>query len=118
MSLCNANIIGGMDYLLQNSDLEAAIKSSDIVITGEGKIDNQTLQGKGPGKIALLARKYKKVIIGICGISELTSPYSIFDAIFTIVDKKTNIERAMIETHFLLEERSRKISHWIREANF
>ena len=48
---------------------EDLIKNSDIVITGEGRIDSQTLNGKAPFKVMKTAINYGKPVIGICGIT-------------------------------------------------
>lgn len=43
------------------------IEQADVIITGEGRIDQQTIHGKVPHGVAVLAKKYRKPIIAICG---------------------------------------------------
>ena len=58
--------------------LEDIIKNVDVVITGEGRIDFQTVMGKAPIGIAKLAKKYNKTTIGICGaIGENITPVNV-----------------------------------------
>ena len=47
--------------------LEEAIKEADIIFTGEGKMDRQTLQGKTPFGVLQLAKKYHKKVIAFSG---------------------------------------------------
>ena len=58
----------GFDLIAEMTGLEEIIKNSDMIITGEGKMDRQTLMGKAPFGVLRLAQKYHKIITGICGI--------------------------------------------------
>lgn len=66
-SLLNANLHPGFLFLVNLTLLEEKIKNSDLVITGEGKLDMQTLMGKGVYELAKLANNYKKKVIALCG---------------------------------------------------
>jgi glycerate 2-kinase len=68
-----AKLIDGTNYVFKLIGLERDIKKADIIITGEGKFDNQSLFGKGFYGISLLALKYKKPIVVICGRSQVKS---------------------------------------------
>ncbi len=70
MALLNARISSGTDYFTLLSDLESKIEVSDLIITGEGKIDDSSIEGKVISGICRLASEYKKPIFGICGILE------------------------------------------------
>jgi len=48
--------------------LEQAIKDTDLVITGEGKIDSQTIYGKAPIGVAKIAKKYNIPVIAVAAI--------------------------------------------------
>lgn len=63
-----AEIRSGADIVMEITGLETEIKDADIVITGEGRMDSQTVNGKAPFKVMQLAKKYGKEVIGICGI--------------------------------------------------
>jgi glycerate kinase len=61
----------GMDFISEFTKLEERISSSDYVITGEGKVDKQTLSGKVVKGVADLAGRYNKPLIIIAGRNEL-----------------------------------------------
>ena len=61
----------GMDFIAEFTSLEEKIRSADYVITGEGKVDSQTLSGKVVKGVADLAKKHKKPLIVIAGKNEL-----------------------------------------------
>ncbi len=57
----------GAEALLERTGIEREISLSDLIITGEGKMDEQTAMGKAPVRIAKLAKKYDKPVIAIVG---------------------------------------------------
>jgi glycerate kinase len=61
----------GMDFIAEFTNLEEKIKSADFVITGEGKVDNQTLSGKVVKGVADLAKKHHKRLVIVAGKNEL-----------------------------------------------
>ena len=63
----NGIIISGIEGISVIMGVEEKIKSSDIVIVGEGSLDYQTAFGKAPAGIASLAKKYNKYVVGISG---------------------------------------------------
>jgi glycerate kinase len=65
--LLQANLVHGIDYYLSVTGYADALRGSDWVITGEGSIDEQTLQGKGPYGVARLAKKTGIPVIGLAG---------------------------------------------------
>ena len=62
-----AELVSGSKLVLEVTRLEDYIQNSDILITGEGRIDGQSLNGKGPVEAARLAKKYGKEAIAIAG---------------------------------------------------
>lgn len=70
LMLAGGKIVSGFSLVADLVGLEKAIKQSDLVITGEGHIDQQTLNGKVPYGVACLAQKYQKKVIAICGSRE------------------------------------------------
>ena len=62
-----AELVSGSKLVLEVTHLEDYIQNSDILITGEGRIDGQSLYGKGPVEAARLAKKYGKETIAIAG---------------------------------------------------
>lgn len=72
VAFLGAEIIPGIDFMMQAMGLEEAVRSVDLVITGEGKIDRQTMFGKVVAGVVRLAHKHRKPCIAFCGISELS----------------------------------------------
>jgi glycerate kinase len=96
MSFCHAKICSGFDLLAETLRLEERIAACDLVITGEGRIDGQTLEGKGPAGIAALARKHGKPVLAFAGsIAENDAVDSLFDALCAIIDEPVSLDAAM-----------------------
>ena len=62
-----ASLYSGVSLILDAIHLEAAIKDCDLVITGEGCLDGQSLMGKAPVGVARLAKKHHKPVIAFSG---------------------------------------------------
>ena len=73
MTFLDAKRVSGFELFAKYANLEAAIKSCSVVITGEGIFDQTDMQGKGPYALAKLAEKYKKPVWIFCGSSPLTA---------------------------------------------
>jgi len=69
-SFLNAELISGFSFIADISKLEDKIKDSDFVITTEGRLDSQTLEGKAPFQVAQLAKKYNIPTFLIAGSIE------------------------------------------------
>lgn len=91
-SVYGGKIRSGFEILSDTYKLEEKIKSSDLVITGEGKTDKQTLMGKLPYKISCLCSKYNKKCIVLSGIID---GVSLGDRMISLVDENTTAEQAM-----------------------
>lgn len=86
-----AKLMSGADIVISKTNLEEHVKSSDLVIVGEGKMDAQSLMGKIPFTIAKLAKKYNKRVIAYAGVvedRETLEAANVFDSIF-VIDKGT-----------------------------
>lgn len=81
----NADLVPGADWILDQVHLEERIIASDRVLTGEGKLDRTTLDGKLPGRVAALAKKHGKECIGVCGTCGSDALPALQDAGFTCV---------------------------------
>ena len=68
-NILGAELMSGAEIVMDITGAEELIRECDIVITGEGRIDSQTLNGKAPFKVMKTAVKYGKPVIGICGIT-------------------------------------------------
>ena len=68
MAFLNAELKPGIEIIIEAVKLEEAIKDADLVITGEGKIDSQTIYGKAPIGVAKIAQKYNIPVIAVAAI--------------------------------------------------
>lgn len=104
-----ATIMRGFEYIAHFTGLDEKIKSADIVITGEGKVDTQTLSGKVVKGVAALATKHKKKCIAFAGKSELNNQQLKevgIDDVITLVDASTGETEAISRAASLLEKRA------------
>jgi glycerate 2-kinase len=67
----NATLKSGIELVMQETNFELAVKKANLILTGEGKIDIQTLEGKVLKGIARLAEKHKVPVIALCGTLDL-----------------------------------------------
>lgn len=112
LAFLDAELERGIDIVIEATQLERKIMDSNLVITGEGKIDGQTQFGKTPYGIATLAKKYNKPVIAIAGgIGEDASVLyeKGIDSIFSIVNKPMTLEEAMVHGESLLEDTAERI---------
>jgi glycerate 2-kinase len=70
----NAKLARGMDFVSDVTRLEDKISKTDIVITGEGKLDSQSLSGKVVQCVTELAKKHQKKVVALCGVLDLSEP--------------------------------------------
>ncbi len=94
----NGTLVNGGDYFLKLTRFEESLKISDLVITGEGCIDEQTLQGKGPFAVAYMAKKRNLAVIGLAGkvpMSENETLRNYFDVLMAIGHEPTDVATAM-----------------------
>ena len=98
LSFTNAVLKSGIQIILEEINLEAAIKNADIVVTGEGRLDSQTVMGKAPIGVAKLAKKYGKKVIAFSGCvtedAEICNEHGI-DAFFPVLRGITSLEEAL-----------------------
>jgi glycerate kinase len=62
-----ARLVSGIDYLIESIELEKAIQDADVLLTGEGSIDETSFQGKVVGKLIELSRKHGTKVYAVCG---------------------------------------------------
>lgn len=67
LSFLNARLQSGITIVLGETRLEDYIKDADLVVTGEGRLDSQTVMGKAPAGVAELAQKHGKKVIAFSG---------------------------------------------------
>ena len=93
-----AELVPGVDLILNETHLEDFIRDADVVITGEGRLDGQTVMGKAPIGVARLAKKYGKRVLAFSGILgdgvEAVNAAGI-DAYFPILRRLVTLEEAL-----------------------
>ncbi len=98
LAFTNATLKSGIQIVLEEIDIENDIKNADIVVTGEGRLDSQTVMGKAPIGVAKLAKKYGKKVVAFSGCvtedAEVCNEHGI-DAYFPIVRGVTTLEDAL-----------------------
>ncbi|HEY9574067.1 MAG TPA: glycerate kinase [Lachnospiraceae bacterium] len=98
LSYTNAVLESGVKIILEETRLEDFIKDADLVITGEGRLDGQTVMGKAPIGVAKLAKKYQKPVIAFSGCvtpdATACNDHGI-DAFFPILRSVVSLEEAM-----------------------
>lgn len=88
----------GVELILRETRLEEKLQDADVVVTGEGRLDGQTVMGKAPIGVAALAKKYGKRVVAFSGCvtedARTCNDHGI-DAFFPIVRSAVSLEEAM-----------------------
>ena len=98
MSFLHAIFRPGAEMILEETGLEKELQGADFLVTGEGKLDEQTAMGKAPARAAALAKKYGVKTIALAGGVEQSARICNekgIDAFFSIVNGAISLEQAM-----------------------
>lgn len=98
LAFCGASLSPGIDIVTDALGLDALVRDATFVITGEGRIDSQTIHGKVPVGVARVAKRYNKPVIGIAG--SLTDDVDVvyehgLDAVFSVIYTICTLEQAL-----------------------
>lgn len=117
---CNAVMLPGIDVVLDINEIEKHLKGADLVITGEGRIDSQTVFGKVPAGVAKRALKHGVPVVAIVGSvgkgASLAYEYGI-DAIMDIVTAPMSLEDSMKNVSQLLEHAAENVIRMLSIGN-
>lgn len=116
----NAELVQGIEYFLDMTGFDKALNNTDFLITGEGSIDLQTLEGKGPFGVARRAKKKNIRVIGLAGSIPLIANAkldSYFDVLMAINQPDENLETAISHTETNLRQTSIRLSKMISAGN-
>lgn len=97
----NAELVAGAQYFLTLSGFDNSLRNSDLVITAEGSLDEQTLKGKAPFAVANFAKQYNLPVIGIAGRVPLTDVKELnnfFDILLPIGHQPSTLDVAIKNT--------------------
>lgn len=97
-AFCGAELRRGIEIVTEALGLDELVKDATLVITGEGRIDSQTIHGKVPIGVAQVAKRYNKPVIGIAG--SLTKDVAVvhqhgLDAVFSVIYSICTLEDAL-----------------------
>lgn len=106
----NIDFRSGIEFIIEFIGLEELVKNCDLVITGEGKMDEQTLSGKVVKGVSDLSRTFKKRLVVIVGKNEL--PQSKIDLlginkVLSLVGEETSEKESFENTSRLIKKRVR-----------
>ncbi|TCD02945.1 glycerate kinase [Pedobacter psychroterrae] len=94
----NARLVNGIDHFLSLTDFNSALERADLVITGEGSIDEQTLQGKGPFGVAYHAKLKDLPVVAFAGNVPLERNVNLqayFDVLMPIGNRPGDLATAL-----------------------
>ncbi len=98
LTFTNATLESGIRIVLDETRLEDYVKDADIVVTGEGRLDGQTVMGKAPIGVAKTAKKFGKPVLGFAGCvtrDAVACNAEGIDAYFPILQGAVSLEEAM-----------------------
>ena len=102
LTFFHATLESGVNIILEETHLSDYIKNADIVITGEGCLDGQTVMGKAPVGVAKIAREFQKPVLAFsgCVTEDAKACHAAgIDAFFPIVRGVISLEDAMQTDH-------------------
>ncbi|NLU16258.1 glycerate kinase [Serratia liquefaciens] len=113
LGMLNARLRPGIEIVIETLRLEEALRDADLVITGEGRLDSQSIHGKTPIGVARVAKRYGLPVIGIAG--SLSKDYQVvhqhgIDAAFSVLDRVVSLEEALAEAADNLEVTARNVA--------
>jgi glycerate kinase len=119
-AFANAKLVSGISYFLDLIKFENELKTADLIITAEGRLDTQTLEGKGPYGVAEKAMQHKIPVIILAGQVPLKAGKELhryFNAIFSIGHGPSSAEDAMKNTAADLERTSLELGNLLALKN-
>ena len=103
----NATLKSGIEIIMEQTNFKDKLEKADLVLTGEGKIDEQTLHGKLISGIGLTAKHSKKPVAALCG-SLCVSPQELSKIGITyaasVINKPMELEEAMTTAYDAVKE--------------
>lgn len=112
IGFCHAKLASGIDLVLEKIGFEAQLKNADLVLTGEGKTDRQTLDGKALLGVARLAKRHRVPVVVISGGVERDDRQELtqwFPELHSLADGGRSLDELMKNADRLLAERTADI---------
>lgn len=117
MAFLNCKIVSGIDLVLEHNHFVEHLADSNLVITGEGQMDSQTIDGKGPIGVARLAREHGVPTIALVGglnVSDETLHEAGIQAVFPVVDKPMTLDSALTRAEELVERTALRLGYILK----
>ncbi len=117
LAFFGATLKPGIEIVTAAVDLERHVRDADLVITGEGRIDFQTVHGKTPVGVARVAKRHGKPVIGIAG--SLGAKVGVvhehgIDAVFSVLSKPCSLDEALRDAAANVELTARNVAAMLR----
>jgi glycerate kinase len=114
LGFTSATLRPGVEVVAEMVGLAAALEAADLVITGEGRADEQTLAGKAAMGVALLAGERATPVVLLCGTlgpgSEALEASGLFELIQPVADRPMTLDEAMADTERLLTNAAERLA--------
>jgi glycerate kinase len=114
LGFTNATLRPGVEVVAEMAGLDASLEGVDLVITGEGRADEQTLAGKAAMGVATLAGRRAIPVVLLCGTlgpgSEALDASGIFQLIQPVADRPMSLAEAMADTDRLLTNAAERLA--------
>ncbi|MFT4270385.1 MAG: glycerate kinase [Pantoea sp.] len=119
-AFCQADLRRGIEIVTEALGLAEQVHDADLVITGEGRIDSQTINGKVPIGVAQVAKRFNKPVIGIAG--SLTADVGVvhehgLDAVFSVLFGICSLEEALANAAQNVRLTARNVAATIKVGN-
>ena len=117
LAFFGATLKPGIEIVTAAVDLDDHVRDADLVITGEGRIDFQTVHGKTPIGVARVAKRHGKPVIGIAG--SLGAEVGVvhahgIDAVFSVLGKPCTLDEALRDAAANVELTARNVAAVLR----
>ncbi|APX32400.1 glycerate kinase [Brachybacterium sp. P6-10-X1] len=117
--LLGARQRSGADAVFELIGVDAQLAAADVVVTGEGKLDEQTLQGKGPAEIARRARERGLPVAAVAGaitLDEQTLRRAGIERSWDLVSRAGSVDEAIAHSERWLVEVGEELGHWLADG--
>lgn len=117
MAFLNCKIVSGIDLVLEHNHFVEHLADAHLVITGEGQMDSQTIDGKGPIGVARLAQEHSVPTIALVGglnVDDTILHDAGLQAVFPVVDKPMTLETALERAEELVKRMALRLGYLLQ----
>ena len=113
MALLDAELRPGIELMLEWLDFDRALHGADLVVTGEGSLDEQSLAGKAPIGVAMAAARSGVTTVAVAGRSLLSDERlrsAGISRVYTLADLEPDVDKSIANAAALLHETGQRIA--------